>query len=117
MEDMQYAFDKLALLNNNNENDDSNVDDEEGGHTRETRGMQLPPEYVERAQAEARDRITRIQFCWYQFQEFPRLTNTYVNIQHVDIRQNGKSEEFVYLCMYIICWKYDKYILLEIVNI
>jgi hypothetical protein len=95
IEDMQQAFNELTLFHNNgssNENDDDN-DDEEGIHPRESssNGRMIPPEYIDRAQAEARGRITRIQFCWYQFQQFPSLVNTYVNIQHVDIRQNGKS--------------------------
>jgi len=69
MEEMQQAFDELASFDSNQE---------------------MPPEYVERAQAEARSRIHRIQFCWYQFRQFPTLTHAYVNIQHVDIRQNGE---------------------------
>ncbi|KAK1735103.1 hypothetical protein QTG54_014169 [Skeletonema marinoi] len=68
MEEMQQAFDELASFDGNQE---------------------MPPEYVERAQAEARSRIHRIQFCWYQFPQFPTLTDAYVNIQHVDIRQNA----------------------------
>jgi hypothetical protein len=50
----------------------------------------IPPEYMERSTPESRSRITRIQFCWYQFEQLPRLVNAFVNLQHIDIRQNGK---------------------------
>ena len=44
------------------------------------------------ASIETRNRITRIQFSWYQFQEFPSdlFGRAYTNLQHLDIRQNGK---------------------------
>ena len=50
------------------------------------------------ASIETRNRITRIQFSWYQFQEFPSdlFGRAYSNLQHLDIRQNGKSAQ----CMY-----------------
>ena len=73
MKEMQQAFDELASFDSSSSNQEV-----------------MPPEYIERAQAEVRSRIHRIQFCWYQFPQFPTLTDAYVNIQHVDIRQNGE---------------------------
>ena len=51
------------------------------------------------ASIETRNRITRIQFSWYQFQEFPSdlFGRAYTNLQHLDIRQNGKS---AHTCIY-----------------
>ena len=48
-------------------------------------------QYFVNASQRARDRIARIQFNWYQFEEMPRsvVGLTYRNLQHVDIRQNG----------------------------
>lgn len=75
MREMQLALEELVSLSTSSSSSETDV----------------PLEYVERAQVETRNRITRIQFCWYQFSEFPpRLVDVYVNIQHVDIRQNGK---------------------------
>ena len=58
------------------------------------------------ASIETRNRITRIQFSWYQFQEFPSdlFGRAYTNLQHLDIRQNGKSHMHVYmlLCMSVL---------------
>ena len=48
-------------------------------------------QYFVNASQRARDRIARIQFNWYQFEEMPKsvVGLTYRNLQHVDIRQNG----------------------------
>lgn len=58
------------------------------------------------ASIDTRNRITRIQFSWYQFQEFPSdlFGRAYSNLQHLDIRQNGKSHMHVYmlLCMSVL---------------
>ncbi len=74
--EMQLALEELVSLSTTRSDSDTE--------------WNVPLEYVERAQVEARNRITRIQFCWYQFSQFPQLVDVYVNIQHVDIRQNGK---------------------------
>ena len=75
--EMQLALEELVSLTTTSSNSEAEY-------------SSVPPEYMERAQVEARNHITRIQFCWYQFTQFPRLVDVYVNIQHVDIRQNGK---------------------------
>ena len=80
VQEMQLALEELVSLTTTSSSSSNS----------ETEYSSVPPEYEERAQVEARNRITRIQFCWYQFTQFPRLVDVYVNIQHVDIRQNGK---------------------------
>lgn len=77
VEDMQCAIDTLALTTTTSAQQNNGI---------------IPPEYMERSTPESRSRITRIQFCWYQFQELPArgLMNAFVNLQHIDIRQNGK---------------------------
>ena len=49
-------------------------------------------QYVVNASQEARDQVARLQFSWYQFEEVPRdiVGQTYRNLRHVDIRQNGE---------------------------
>ena len=49
-------------------------------------------EFVEHSTPEARSQITRLQFSSYQFEELPRevVVRAYENLQHVDIRQNGR---------------------------
>jgi len=61
------------------------------------------------ASIETRNRITRIQFSWYQFQEFPSdlFGRAYSNLQHLDIRQNGKS---AHACM-LVCMSAFFYLL------
>ena len=69
VEDMQCAIDTLSLTTTSAAQQDHN-DDNAGNNVVElqTNGI-IPPEYMERSTPESRSRITRIQFCWYQFEQ------------------------------------------------
>mmetsp|Transcript_16536 Transcript_16536/g.27216 ORF Transcript_16536/g.27216 Transcript_16536/m.27216 type:complete len:412 (+) Transcript_16536:244-1479(+) len=92
-QELQQAFDNLTSVTPSTTSSiTSNSSGSGSGHPENNvvaNAVLVPPEHVERAQAEARSRITRIQFCWYQFPQFPRLMDVYANLQHVDIRQNA----------------------------
>lgn len=92
---MQCAFDKLAAADTGTETSTTRNDAHNNGsenNNNEDKEEEL--EYLtRRATIESRHRITRIQFCWYQFRQFPRVIHAYANILHVDIRQNGKKKK------------------------
>jgi hypothetical protein len=90
--DMESAFEMIieGQLTNprNNHGSDENADNAINNNVL----APVPaPAYMSNASLEARNQITRIQFSWYQFREFPReaLGRTYANLQHLDIRQNA----------------------------
>ena len=91
VDDMQRAIDTLSLGTTAAQQDHNDDDNADSNVVHNNNGI-IPPEYMERSTPESRSRITRIQFCWYQFEELPMrsMTNAFVNLQHIDIRQNGK---------------------------
>ena len=91
VEDMQRAIDTLSLTTTAAAQQDHNDDNAGNNNVVVQNNGIIPPEYMERSTPESRSRITRIQFCYYQFEQLPmRMMNAFVNLQHIDIRQNGK---------------------------
>ncbi|KAL7517305.1 hypothetical protein ACHAWX_002239 [Stephanocyclus meneghinianus] len=104
VEDMGRAFEMIAELGRSHDA----AEDQDGlgnnGHDDNRVGVLLAQgqitnidlqgdikKYCMNASLRARNQIARIQFNWYQFEEFPGeiVGRTYRGLRHVDIRQNS----------------------------
>ncbi|KAL3785107.1 hypothetical protein HJC23_006156 [Cyclotella cryptica] len=103
VEEMGRAFELIAELGRthdatDNQDDPGNIRVDNGRGVRLVQGkitnIDLQGDvqrYYINASQRARNQIARIQFNWYQFEEFPRevVGRTYGALRHVDIRQNS----------------------------
>lgn len=80
-----------STVNNDNEHPALQQDGEQQQSDQASQQNIIAPVYMSNGTLESRNQVTRIQFSWYQFEEFPRdiLGRCYSNLQHLDIRQNG----------------------------
>jgi len=90
---LQQPYQQQVHRNNNDNADDAREqnNEQQQPHNNNLVGPSIVPPYLSNASQQARNQITRIQFSWYQFTEFPReiMGRTYINLQHLDIRQNA----------------------------
>jgi len=119
VEEMGRAFELIAELGRSHDAAEDREGPGNNGHDDNSHGMQLAQgritnidlhgdikKYYINASLRARNQIARIQFNWYQFEEFPRevVGRTYRGLRHVDIRQNCESAShsvvaFVFSCV------------------
>jgi len=104
VEEMGRAFELIAELGRSHDDAEDQEGPGDNGHDDNSHGVQLVQgritnidlqgdikKYYINASLRARNQIARIQFNWYQFEEFPRevVGRTYRGLRHVDIRQNS----------------------------